>query len=388
MKKALAIFMAVTVMLSFSACGSKEADTSKGNETVGDTVLIGGLAPLTGEVAVYGTTTTNGANLAFEEINANGGILGGKKIEYKVMDEKGDSVEAINAFNKLVDDGVVAVLGDVTSKPSIAVAEASAEIGLPVISATATHPDVTTYGENVFRVCFLDPFQGKTMSKFAADTVKAKKVAVMYNTSDDYSDGVAKAFKESAEQLGLEVTAFEGYGAADIDFKTQLTKIAQTKPDAILFPDYYAKVALIVEQARGVGITSTLLGADGWDGVAATVDAGNKEVLENTYFCNHYSVQDTSERVQSFIKAYTDKYGEAPSAFAALGYDAAYVLANAIDKAGSTEKEAVVTAIAATEYDGVTGKMTFDAERNPIKSVSIIKIVNGEYSFDSTVMPE
>lgn len=404
MKKFVAILAAAAMTFSLAACGTKtqsipdnttsKTDTGENKEQDGtdqsssDTVLIGGLAPLTGEVAVYGTTATNGAKLAFDEINANGGILGGKKIQYEVLDEKGDSIEAVNAFNKLVDQGMVALIGDITSKPSIAVAEVSQETGIPMITPTGTAKDITTYGPNVFRVCFIDPFQGETMAQFASKNLEAKKVAVMYNTSDDYSDGVATAFKEKAEALGMEVVAYEGYAATDVDFKTQLTNIEQANPDAIMLPDYYAKVALIASQAREIGIDVPLMGADGWDGVATVVDKNSYDVIENSYFCNHYSTQDTSEVVQSFIKNYTEKYGEAPSSFAALGYDAAYVMANAIDKAGSTDKQAITDAVAATDYQGVTGKMTFDENRNPIKSVSIIKIVNGEYTFDSIVEPE
>ncbi len=402
MKRWLAIMTALTVMVGATACTKQAATTpaaspeaAAGEEApaeaeapTGDSILIGGLAPLTGAVAVYGTTTTNGANLAFEEINANGGILGGKKVEYRVEDEKGEDAEAVNAYNRLSSSGIVALLGDVTSKPTIAVAGVANGEGMPMVTATATADAVTKVGDNVFRVCFIDPFQGVTMARFAYNNLGAKTAAVVYNTSDDYSDGIAKAFSAEAEKLGLTVVAYEGYGNDDIDFKTQLTNIAKDQPDVLMVPDYYSKAALIATQAKEVGLTSTLLGADGWDGVIQTVDAGSIDVLEGSYFCNHYSVMDQSEKVQNFIKSYTEKYGEAPSAFAALGYDAAYIIANAIEAAGSTDKAAILEAIANTNYEGVTGTMTFDADGNPIKSVSIIKIVNGEYTFDTSFMPE
>lgn len=400
MKKFLSGLLALTIMFTFTACGSGNSNESSDNNAAdgqaeetsdgsseGDTIVIGGLAPLTGDVAVYGTTATNGVKLAFDEINKAGGVLG-KQIEYNVLDEKGDETEAVNAYNKLLSDGIVALIGDVTSKPSIAVAAEAAAEGTPMVSPTATHPDVTTYGDNIFRVCFLDPFQGKTMAKFAAENLEAKKVAVLYNTSDDYSSGIANAFKETAESLGMEVTAFEGHGAKDVDFKTQLTNISKTEPDALLIPDYYSQIALIAPQAKEVGLKATLLGADGWDGVVGTIDQGNLDVVENSYFCNHYSVKDESEKVQNFIKAYKETYNEDPSAFAALGYDAAYVMANAIEEAGSTDQAAIVDALKNTNYDGVTGSMKFDEDGNPIKAVSIIKIVNGEYIFDSVVQPE
>ena len=398
MKKFLSGLLALTIMFTFTACGSNSSNGTADDKTAGDskeeaaaaegdTIVIGGLAPLTGDVAVYGTTATNGVKLAFDEINKAGGVLG-KQIEYKVLDEKGDETEAVNAYNKLLSDNIVALIGDITSKPSIAVAAEAASEGTPMVSPTATHPDVTTYGDNIFRVCFLDPFQGKTMAKFAAENLKAKKVAVLYNTSDDYSSGIAKSFKETAESLGLEVTAFEGHGAKDVDFKTQLTNISKTEPDALLIPDYYSQIALIAPQAKEVGLKATLLGADGWDGVVGTLDKGNLDVVENSYFCNHYSIKDESEKVQNFIKAYKETYNEEPSAFAALGYDAAYVVAKAIEEAGSTDQAAIVDALKNTSYDGVTGSMKFDEDGNPIKAVLIIKIVNGEYTFDSVVQPE
>ncbi len=396
MKKFIAVAMAAAMVFGAAGCSKKEEAPAAGGEAKqeesgqdsGEEIFIGGLAPLTGSVAVYGTTATNGANLAFKEINEAGGILGGRQIKYEVLDEKGDSTEAINAYNKLSSQDIVALLGDVTSKPTMAVAEVAASENMPMITATATAADVTTYGSNIFRVCFLDPFQGKTMANFAFDKLGAKKVAVMHNTSDDYSDGIASAFRDEATKLGMEVVADEGYGNDDVDFKTQLTKIAQSGADVLLIPDYYAKVALIATQAKEVGVTATLVGGDGWDGVTATLDEGSFDVVEGAYFCNHYSVMDESETVQNFIKDYTEAYGEAPSAFAALAYDAAHILANAIDKAGSTDKDAIIQALADTDYTGVTGHMTFDENGDPVKSVSIIKIVNGEYTFDSTVEVE
>lgn len=401
MKKFLALVMTTAMVFGVSACssapsekpaeenGEQQEQQDQGNAgTEGDSVLIGGLAPLTGDNAVYGKTATNGIELAFEEINAKGGILGGKQIEYKVMDEKGDDAEAVNAYNKLSSDGIVALIGDVTSKPSIAVAAVAAEENMPMITPTGTAADITQAGANVFRVCFIDPFQGKTMANFASQKLEAKTAAVVHNVSSDYSDGIATAFKEQAAELGIEIVADEAYGDTDIDFKTQLTKIAQANPDVLLIPDYYQKVALFASQAKEVGITATLIGADGWDGVSATLDPSSIGVVEDTYFCNHYSIMDESEKVQNFIKAYQEKYNEMPSAFAALGYDAAYILAEAIEKAGSTENQAIVDALAETNYDGVTGSMTFDENGDPVKSVSIIKIVNGEYTFDSVVDPE
>jgi branched-chain amino acid transport system substrate-binding protein len=207
----------------------------------------------------------------------------------------------------------------------------------------------------------------------------------MYNTSDDYSQGVAKAFAEKAKELGITVVANEGYGADDQDFRTQLTKIQALNPDALFLPDYTKKVALIAIQAREVGYTKPLLGADGWDGVLTALDASNKKAVNNSYFSNHYSTTDTEKVVADFVANYTAKYKDAPNSFAALGYDSAYIMVNAIKTAGSTDKEAIIAALKATKYTGVTGAITFDEKRNPIKSVSVIKLENGEAKLDSKV---
>ena len=321
-----------------------------------------------------------------EEINKNGGILG-KQVEYIVLDEKGDSTEAVTAYNKLVDEGVVALIGDITSKPSLAVAEVAAQDNMPMITPTGTQFNITEAGPNVFRVCFTDPYQGVVLANFAKNNLNAETVAVVVNNSNDYSDGVAKAFIEQAEKLGLKVVAKEGYSDGDKDFRAQLTKILPTNPDVLVVPDYYEQVALITTQAREVGIKATFVGPDGWDGVAKTLDPSAYGAIENSYFTNHYSLQDQSEKVQNFLKAYKEAYNEEPSAFSALSYDAAYMVKAAIEKAGTTEKQAVVDALKSLDYSGVTGHLTFDEKNNPVKAVTVLKIVNGEYTFDSVVEP-
>ncbi len=402
MKKFFAICMAAMMAFGAVGCSSSTEGTTETNESTettestegeetseatGEEILIGGLAPLTGSVAVYGTAAVNGAKLAFDEINANGGILGGSQIKFEVLDEKGDATEAVNAYNKLSSMDMVALIGDVTSKPTAAVAEMAASENMPMITPTGTSADITTYGPNVFRVCFLDPTQGKTMADFASETLGATKVAVIHNTSDDYSDGIATAFKEEAAALGMEVVADEGYGNDDVDFRAQLTTIAQSGAEVLLIPDYYGKIALISSQAKEVGVTATLLGGDGWDGVATALDESSYDVVEGAYFCNHYSTMDESEKVQNFIASYKETYNEEPSAFAALAYDAAYIMANAIDAAGSTDKQAIVDAIAATDYEGITGHMTFDENGDPVKTISIIQMKDGAYTLYGTVEP-
>ncbi len=396
------IALLLCLMLVVAACapstdsGTKPAapaagaTTEQGEKTEpkaaeGDTIKLGGIAPLTGPAAIYGKTTTNAVEMAIEEINAAGGVLG-KQIEYIYYDDKGDQTEAVTAYDKLaVEDKVVGIVGAITSKPTLAVAERAVEDNMPMITPTGTQADITPGKANVFRVCFTDPYQGTVLGTYAAETLKAKTAAIMTNNSSDYSDGISKAFAAEAKAKGIEIVAQEGYGDTDKDFRSQLTNISALKPDVLIVPDYYEKDALIAQQAREVGIASVIMGGDGWDGVSKTLDPSAYNVIEGALFTNHYSIMDESENVQSFIKNYKAKYNEDPSAFSALGYDAVKLLVQAIEKAGSTDKQAIVDAMQAIQFDGVTGKLTFDQNGDPIKSVSIIKIVDGVYTFDSSV---
>ena len=375
MKKIIAMLAGATMMMSCGANQSQEESS---------TIKVGGMGPLTGSAAMYGITVDKGAKLAFEEINANGGVLG-KKFEYISLDEKADPIEAVNAYNKLTDEGVVAILGSVTSKPTLAVAELAAQDGIPMITPTGTQINITNAGPNIFRVCFTDPYQGSTLAKFSKDKLGAKTAAIMVNTSSDYSDGIANAFIKQAEKEGIKVVAKEGYSDGDKDFKAQLTKINSENPDILVVPEYYELSALIATQAREIGMKSTFVGPDGWDGIIGALDSSSYSVVDNSYFTNHYSTEDNNEKIQSFLKKYREKYNEEPTAFSALAYDTVYVLKNAIDKAGTTDKAELTKAIKASDMDGVTGHLTFDENNNPIKAVTIIKVQDGKYIFDSVV---
>lgn len=368
----------VGAMVLIGGCG-KSGEVAKP-----ETIKIGGMAPLTGALAIYGVTTTNGAELAVKEINENGGVLG-KKIEYVMLDTKGDSTEAVMAYNKLVDEKVAGIIGEVTSKPTLAVAEVAVQDNMPLITPTGTQVDITEVGPNIFRVCFTNPYQGKVLAITSKERLGANTVAVMLNNSSDYSDGIAKAFIEESEKLGMKVMGVEGYSDGDKDFRPQLTKLAAMNPDVILIPEYYEQAALIATQAREVGVKSIFVGSDGWDGIAKTLDQSAYAAIENSYFTNHFSMEDQSEKIQNFLKDYREAYKEDPSAFSALGYDAVYMMKSAIEKAGSTDKQKVVDALKGIEYDGVTGYLTFDDHNNPIKAVTVLKIENGKYVFDSKV---
>ena len=380
MKKRILAALLATVMLAASATGcAQKGDTGT---AAGDTVVIGGLAPLTGNVSVYGIATDNGVKLAVDAINAKGGILGGKKITYKVYDEKGDATEAVNAYNKLVQsDKIVALVGDVTSKPTIAVAQKAVKDGLPMITATGTAADITKAGDNIFRACFIDPFQGELMADYAAKKLNAKTAAIIYDNGDDYSTGVANAFETEAKAAGITITNKEAYQSGSVDFKSQLTKIKAGNPDVIMVPVYYSDVALIAVQAKDIGLNAKLLGADGWDGVLEKIDKSNLDAVKDCYFCSQYSAESTDPNLQAFLKKYKEIYKTDANMFAVLGYDAMGMMSAAIDKAGSTDSDKVIAALKALNYKGLTGNTTFDENRNPVREAVITTIADGKYKF-------
>lgn len=373
------LLMLIMVLALIPACGDDS-----------DSIKVGLIAPLTGDVAVYGNAVKEAVELYTKEFNAAGGV-NGKKIKLIAYDDKGDPTEAMNAYNKLVNsDKVVAFIGPVTSGPTFGVAQESVNLNIPGITGTATHPDVTTYGNNYFRACFEDPFQGGAIATFASDYLKAKTGAIIYNTSDAYSTGLKDSITAKAGELGLSIVATEGYGEGDVDFNAQLTNILGKSPEVLFIPDYYNNAYLICSQARAAGFKGTFLGVDGTDGVLE-IEGADISVFEGLYFANHYAADDTSETVQNFIAAYKKEYDATPNALAALGYDATNILYNAIktvDTAGAVpvaatpeSYQAVIDAIAATDLQCVTGHITFDENGNPIKDCAIITITGGAYKF-------
>lgn len=386
------MIMMLVLVLVLTACGGGGA---KAPETSGDSdeIVIGAMGPLTGNVAIYGIASTNGTKQAIDEINANGGILG-KQVKLVIEDEKGDTQEAVNVYNKLAESGAAAIIGSITSGPTVAVAELANRDNMLLITPTGTQLDITEGRPSVFRVCYTDPFQGGILAQYAKETLGAKTAAVLSNNSSDYSQGVKDAFVAEAKSLGIEIVGDESYGNDDKDFRVQLTTIAAGNPDVVLIPDYYEIIALIAPQAREVGITGTFIGPDGWDGVIEQLTTGisdenlKNEALEpvqNSVFTNHYSLDDPEERIQAFIKNYNELYGENPASFAALGYDAAYMVKQAIEEAGSTDSQAIIDAMKNIDFEGITGSIKFDENNNPIKAVSMIKVTEGQYKLDSVV---
>ena len=335
-------------------------------------VKIGGVAPLSGPVAVYGVECKNGIDLAVEEINAAGGI-NGAKIVFICEDDEGDAAKSVNAYKKLVSkDKARIVIGSLTSGCTLAITQLAQAQKVLQIAPAATAPAITDAGNFIFRTCFIDPFQGRVGGKFAADNLGCKKAAILYDIGNDYSVGLMENFEKEFKAQGGSVVAKESYGTGDKDFNAQLTKSKAANPDVVYLPDYYGTVALIAKQLRAQGINTPIVGADGWDGL--TENAGD-EVL-NGYYSNHYAEDSTSPAVQKFVKAFQKKYNKAPNSFAALGYDSVYMLKDAMLKAGTTkDSEKIRAAYESTNGDYVTGHITFDAKRNPVKSAVMIKLV-------------
>ncbi len=352
----------------------------------GNEIVIGEYGSLTGTTATFGQSTDNGIKMAFDEINTAGGVLG-KKLKVLVEDDQSKPEEATTAVTKLINQNhVVAMLGEVSSSRSLAAAPVCQANAVPMVSPSSTNPRVTQIGDYIFRVCFIDPFQGAVMAKFAANTLKVKKVAILVDVRNDYSVGLQTFFRENFRQLGGQIVAEQSYSEGDSDFHAQLTQIKAVNPEAIYVPGYYTEVGTIARQARELGLTVPLLGGDGWDSPKLWEIGGT--ALNGCYLSNHYSVDDPSPLVQKFVGDYKTRYKAAPDALAALGYDAAKILADAMSRAGSAEGAKVRDALAATkDFAGVTGKITINKDRNAIKPAVVLKVENGKFVFVETVTP-
>jgi branched-chain amino acid transport system substrate-binding protein len=376
--RALAAAGLAAILAATVSCGSKNSQKE---------ILIGEYGSLTGGIATFGISTKQGSELAFEGVNQKGGILG-QKIKLLVEDDQSKPEEAGTVVNKLIhQDHVVAMLGHVASSHSLAAAPICQAEKIPMISPSSTNPRVTQVGNYIFRVCFLDTFQGAVMAKFAYDTLKVRKVAILVDVRSDYSVGLQTFFGQAFKKLGGTVVTDQSYSQGDSDFRAQLTAIKGANPDAIYVPGYYTEVGTIVHQARELGITVPFLGSDGWDSPKLWEIGG--AALNGCYFSNHYATDDPNPVVQKFVNDYKAKYGQLPDALAALAYDAARILAAAIEKAGSTDGAKVRDQIAATkDFDGVTGIISLNAERNAVKTAVIVKVENGKYLLTESIKPD
>jgi len=374
-------FVLAGVLGAALACGGGSETSSPGGA---EPIRVGHFASLTGDTATFGQSTDGGIRLAVEEINAGGGVLG-RPLEVVSEDDRSVTEEARTAAQKLIQrDEVVALLGEVASSRSLAAAPEAQRASVPMISPASTNPKVTEVGDYVFRTCFIDPFQGAVMARFAFEDLKARRVAILSDFKQDYSVGLADFFRKKFKELGGEIVADERYTSGDIEFRAQLTTIRAAKPEAVFVPGYYTELGLIAKQARELGLEVPLLGGDGWDS-AKTLEIGG-DAVEGYYFSNHYAADSDSPKVQDFVRRFEAKYGSKPDAMAALGYDAAGILADAIRRAGSTDGPALRDAIAATkDYDGVTGRITIDGERNARKDAVVLKIDGGRFRFFRSV---
>ena len=390
------------ILLSFGGqgCGKQDAGTASPAQTTpgggapasgaapsAATIKVGEYASLTGKEAAFGQSSHKGTVLAIEEINATGGVLG-KKIEHVFEDNQSKQGESASVVKKLISrDKVVAVLGEVASGRSMEAGPICQTAQIPMVSPSSTNPKVTETGDYVFRVCFIDSFQASVLSTFAEKTLKVKQVAILTDVAAPYSVGLAGFFREQFIKNGGKVVLEQKYSSGDKDFNAQLTAIRAAKPDAIFVPGYYTEAGLIVSQARRLGITVPLFGGDGWE-APELLQIGGK-ALEGTYYSTHYSPENTAPAVQEFVKKFKAKFnGETPDAMAALGYDSALVLADAIKRAGTTDGPKLRDALAATkDFPGVTGKTTMDAQRNASKSAVIITVKDGQFKYLETVAP-
>jgi branched-chain amino acid transport system substrate-binding protein len=379
-RRRFALVPTLAALLFFPGCGAEKPPGAEG-------IQVGFFGALTGPTATFARSGRNGVTLAVEELNAAGGVLGGKRIELLVEDDRGEPSEAASVVSKLITrDHVVALIGEQASSRTIAAAPIAQSYGVPMISPTSTNADVTKKGDYIFRVCFTDPYQGAVLSQFAIENLKARTAALLVDVRNDYSVGLAQAFRESFAKKGGRLVAELKYSEGDSDFSAQLTAIRPLDPDLLVVPVYYTDAGLIARQAKALAIRATLLGGDGWDSPKLTEIGG--DAVEGAYFSNHYSVDDPSPAVRQFVAAYRKKYGADPDSIAALSYDAARLLADAMRRAGSTEGKRVRDALAETkDFTGVSGKIEMDADRNPIKPAVILKVEGGRPRFVASLSP-
>ncbi|MGE4232270.1 MAG: ABC transporter substrate-binding protein [Bacteriovoracia bacterium] len=378
------LIVLLALIISFGCTKKNSGATASASGSEASEILIGEVGSLTGNEASFGVSTKEGVDLAIEEINKAGGIKG-KKVRVLVLDDQGKPEEAATAVTRLItQDNVVAILGEVASSRSLAMAPIAQANKVPMISPASTNPKVTEVGNYIFRVCFIDSFQGSVMANFAFNSLKAKKAAILRDVKNDYSVGLSNIFAEEFKKMGGKIVVDQSYSAGDVDFKSQLTSIRAENPDVLFVPGYYTEVGLISRQAKEIGLAAKMLGTDGWDSTKLLEIGGS--ALNGNFFSNHYSPDDKNPKIQSFISQYKKLHGMVPDSMAVLGYDAMMVLADAIKRAKTFSPTDIRDALAATkEYPGVTGSITINDRRDAIKPAVVIEIKNGHYAFRESV---
>lgn len=392
------VLAALASLSLFAACEKKKTEPAPvaggtatdvkpvENKPAEDVILLGEVGSLTGSEAAFGISTRNGIELALEEANAAGGVKG-KKLAVRVYDDQSKPEEAAAAATRLVtQDKVVAILGEVASSNSLAMAPKAQAAQVPMVSPSSTNPKVTEVGDYIFRVCFIDPFQGAVMARYAKETLKFSNVAILTDKKSAYSEGLTEVFQAKFSGAGGKIVGVEAYSKGDTDFRAQLTNIKKLKPEGLYVPGYYQDVALIAEQAKELGLKTVMMGGDGWDS-SKLFELGG-DAVDGSYVSNHYSSDDPSPRVQEFIKRYQAKFKTTPDSLAALGYDSANVVIEAMKRSADLSGPALREEIARTkDFPGVAGTITLDAQRNPVKPAVVLKVEGGKFKYVDTVSP-
>ncbi len=377
MKKFSSLILVVVAFFAFTSC------TKKANE---NEILLGSYSSNTGATGSFGVLQKQGIEMAVEEVNAKGGI-NGKKIKMINYDNKSENDETLAVVNRLVSqDNVLAIIGETTSGKSKIGAQIAQANKVAMLTPSATNPDVTKVGNYIFRACFIDPFQGLVMAKFTTENLKFKKAAILRDVKSDYSVGLSDVFANEFKKMGGEILTDVSYQEGDIDFKSQLTAIKTKKPDVIFVPGYYNEVALIAKQLKELGMTQILLGGDGWSSPKLYEIA--KEAMTGHYFSNHYTTESTDPKTVEFVKNYKAKHNEDPDVMAALGYDAVYMMVEAIKNTKEVTRETIREELSKLkDFAGVTGKSSMDSNRDAVKSAVVVKVVGPDYKFVTSVNP-
>lgn len=389
-KVALLAAAALTIAAFTAGCSSDKGGSASKD---GDSIKLGANLEMTGGSASFGTSAADGIKLAIKEVNAAGGV-NGKQVTLDIADNRSDVAEAANAMEKLVDDKVAGVVAPNTSSLAIATAPAVDAAKLVTVSGGASNPKVTVDPATgkvrpyYFRATFIDPFQGSVMANFVVNTLKFKTAAIFVDNSSDYSKGLSENFTTAFEKLGGKIVGQEGFLQKDTDFKAALTKIKAMNPDVIFIPAYYQEVGLIIKQAREMGITAALIGTDGWDSTKLPEIAGTAN-LKDVYFSNHYSVDSDAPKSKEFVANFQKEYNRKPDAFAALGYDAAMIILDAMKAAKTTDPAKLQAAVAATKnFDGATGKISLNENHDAVKAAIILSYnPDGSQKFITSVAP-
>jgi branched-chain amino acid transport system substrate-binding protein len=395
LRPAVLSLLAVLGLLASSGCEKKQAApasaqnaaTTAPQPTTGP-LVIGGVGALTGPEAHFGGESQNGAQLAVEEANAAGGVQG-RQLVLRSYDSQSRPEEAANAMTRLVtQDRALFVVGENQSSLSLAMAPAAAQGQVPMIAPSSTNPRVTTEGgPYVFRVCFTDTFQGELLARYARENLKAERVAMLVDQKSAYSVGLAKVFGTRFGALGGKIVAEEAYAKGDSDFRSQLTRAKAARPEVLFIPGYYSDVGPMARQARELGMSARLLGADGWDSGGRLGQLGGSAV-EGALYSTHFASDNPGGRVQEFIKKYQARFGHVPDALGALGYDAARVGIDALRRSGGVGGPALREQIARTrDFDGITGRITLGPDRDAVKPAIIVKLHDGEPVFAAEVSP-